>query len=566
MRSRILALMMLTAIIVAVLATAVGHAQNLNSATARLCNGLPYLCEKGFDEVTFPGNHNSGSGAGNFCGDPHPDCLRYCQDTSCEWWTCASSCWYRNQGKTITGQLEFGIRYFDIDVCICHDTLVTCHKEPTGPKIEQMLDEFDLFLNQPENRNEVIVLTFGDQRDNSEGDLQPMLYQHLLRWAPWAQTQGSLENTELTIFDGRGMKPGGPWPTIGDLVDTNQRIIVFVRDIVYEGLSKNIGVLSERDHIFDTWKDNLYCTWDDVTCNCGPMVSSVAEKCNTAPTDKLVLISAFCSLPASMCLSRHAYCCQGLLDDALNVCKEALEERIPNFIIADWTQNDDHKRNIVQVVKYFNQEILKEQDNALDISNNAASYIGFESNRNGKMISVESEDERIWFYTQRLTDKALWKWEKLDGTGGDLEYGSKICLQSKHDGRYLSSQGGDIGVSVDRSDDAQWTITSPSGSVGPVQAGDQICLYSVAKGLYVRAEKYSLKLESHCLSDEWWYVHADWNDSDEDRVIDEGDNCPDTYNPEQKDTDGDGVGDVCDPVANGGGGGGCLIGTLPWDL
>ena len=35
-------------------------------------------------------------------------------------------------------------------------------------------------------------------------------------------------------------------------------------------------------------------------------------------------------------------------------------------------------------------------------------------------------------------------------------------------------------------------------------------------------------------------------DSEGDTVADDQDNCPDVYNPEQTDTDGDGMGDACD--------------------
>jgi hypothetical protein len=571
MRSKILALMMLTAIIV--LDIAVGHAQNLNSSTARLCNGLPYLCERRFDEVTFPGNHNAGSGAGGFLHD----CGGHI----------ASSCLWRNQGKTITEQLEFGIRYFDIDtcacgdICTCEDELITCHGGggwAMGPSIERMFDEFDAFLKLEENRNEVIVLTFGDQFESGWYSLQWMLYNQLLRWEP---TTERLENRDLTIFK---KNPEDPWPTLGYLVDTNQRIVVFLRkpggmphnqiDPELKLLFEEMGVLSERDHIFDTWRSR------ECSVSCYGVVPNTYEECFEAPSDKLVLITVNCS--SGLCLSELAFLCQRHLLAPLERCRCGLSKlpynctpplsgRIPNFITADWTQNVLKAEytvwpvspNIVNVVKYFNQKILKEHDKALVISNDAANHIGFESYRNGKMISAGIE-----FNTQSLTVNELWKYEKYVHDQPEhleyLEYGKSICLKSKSNDKYLRARWWDdtrngLYESNWCRGDEEWRIERydpenpyPKNTEGFVQAGDPICLYSVQHDRYVRARDYDLKLQVHCETDEKFYIHAGWNDSDEDRVIDEGDNCPDTYNPEQEDTDEDGKGDACDtdPVAD----------------
>jgi rhodanese-related sulfurtransferase len=46
---------------------------------------------------------------------------------------------------------------------------------------------------------------------------------------------------------------------------------------------------------------------------------------------------------------------------------------------------------------------------------------------------------------------------------------------------------------------------------------------------------------------QWKWDTADCRDSDRDGINDDRDNCPTQYNPSQSDSDGDGVGNVCDP-------------------
>ena len=67
-----------------------------SSLAEQKCNGLAGLCKLKLDQVTLAGTHNSGAG---FDG-----VLKYGSGVA------ALSCFYRNQGASITGQLDLGIR------------------------------------------------------------------------------------------------------------------------------------------------------------------------------------------------------------------------------------------------------------------------------------------------------------------------------------------------------------------------------------------------------------------------------------------------------------------------
>ena len=69
-------------------------------SSARVCttvNGVAGACDLLMNQFTFAGTHNSGVGA--WGGVWHWSGIQ------------ASSCWYRSQDKSITEQMELGIRY-----------------------------------------------------------------------------------------------------------------------------------------------------------------------------------------------------------------------------------------------------------------------------------------------------------------------------------------------------------------------------------------------------------------------------------------------------------------------
>ena len=102
--------------------------------SATKCNGLKDLCDLKLDQVTFAGSHNAGSG---FDGILH-------------YWSggAVSSCSYRNHGLSFDKQLDFGVRFFDVDTCWDTDNNETlnCHC-PKG-KTALMLDQSKKVLNK----------------------------------------------------------------------------------------------------------------------------------------------------------------------------------------------------------------------------------------------------------------------------------------------------------------------------------------------------------------------------------------------------------------------------------
>jgi hypothetical protein len=312
----------------------------------RICNGLPYMCEMPFDEVVFPGNHNAGAHNLKWCsgGGGVPDCS------------------WQNHGVTPTTQINYGIRYFDIDMCGCDNELVTCHGTDgaSGWTFSTIFTKFDDFLNSPINRNEVIVITVGDINGN-KAILQNTLSRVL---ELWTERSGSLDAGELTIFT---KSPGDPWPTLGYLVDSNRRIIFFVRDVL--PVLEDIGVLSERDYIFDTYRHEWIkvlgdCDFYDEKLLCGTNPRIVTyDRCAVADPDKLVLISVMAS--HGLCISEMAGCCNPWIDNCITACMEArarstgkpLLESTPNFIVADYTYSQG---NMIGPVRDINLWILQE--------------------------------------------------------------------------------------------------------------------------------------------------------------------------------------------------------------
>jgi hypothetical protein len=208
------------------------------------------------------------------------------------------------------------------------------------------------------------------------------LYGELAR--RWAPTLERLGNGELTIFK---KSPGNPWPSLGYLVDTNQRIVVFVRNASVP--LQDLGALSERDRIYDTWQSR------GCTSSCSGVVDDTYLECLIAPADKLILITVNCSY--GLCLSDLAGLCDQHIGPSMLACTSArvavtqsvaLGDVTPNFIVADWTQQHG---NIVADVRNFNWWILVQNGFPLGSSGALANELGLKRFGSGEMNSTGFE-------------------------------------------------------------------------------------------------------------------------------------------------------------------------------
>ena len=129
-----------------------------------ICNGMAEFCDLKINHVTFAGTHNSGAGF---------DGILY-YHTAIGMSFPAMSCWYRNQGQSITQQLDNGIRYFDIDTCYVDSGRWqhgpwTFHSDAYGGTVAKILKQIDEWMRR--NLNEVVIIKFGRDTINSKAEM-----------------------------------------------------------------------------------------------------------------------------------------------------------------------------------------------------------------------------------------------------------------------------------------------------------------------------------------------------------------------------------------------------------
>ena len=182
----------------------------------RTCNGLAVLCDKPLDEVLFAGTHNAMS-------------------SSEDGWN------FPNQEFSFTRQLDDGIRGLNFDTYLWNDEAYLCHSfcELGSMTLVEGVTRIANFLET--HPNEVVVITLQSALDTQptlqafeQADLRDLLHHH---------------------------EVGYEWATLGELIDLNERVVLFSNS----GAGEDEGYLDQWTH----WIDNPFSAQSNEDFSCG---------------------------------------------------------------------------------------------------------------------------------------------------------------------------------------------------------------------------------------------------------------------------------------------------------
>ena len=115
------------------------------------------MCELRYNQITLPGTHNSGAWD-----------LKLRDNSN------VVKCVFENHGLNITGQLDFGIRFFDFDLCLVTEDEATetvpaglwsCHSVAYSETISMILTRIDTWLKNINNRDQIVSVFFNGDYD-----------------------------------------------------------------------------------------------------------------------------------------------------------------------------------------------------------------------------------------------------------------------------------------------------------------------------------------------------------------------------------------------------------------
>ncbi|CAJ0841856.1 10566_t:CDS:2, partial [Entrophospora sp. SA101] len=201
-----------------------------------LCDGFNNVCKTSNAicyawNIVCKGSGNACNIWGDACNIKIPDWVLTCF-------------WENNPGYDLTRQLKDGIRLFDLDTCLINgdnERVVLCHgmglSRALGQELDTAFKAFRDFID--ENPNEIITLEFGDI-DGNGGIISNYLQNKLAEYFIDSTTGHILMYT---------MNSDTTWPTLREMIQNNQRIVIFFGTL-YNQLTNKVNWIQYTDDWF----------------------------------------------------------------------------------------------------------------------------------------------------------------------------------------------------------------------------------------------------------------------------------------------------------------------------
>lgn len=223
-----------------------------------------------------------------------------------------------NQNDSVTSQLENGVRglmldMYDFmnDIWLCHSFGGKCYNFTAFQPAINVLKEIQTFLEA--NPSEIVTIFIEDYVSSSQGLTKLFSASGLSKY----------------LFPvSRMPKNGGDWPTVDDMAQKNQRLVIFTSKSSKEASE---GIAYEWRYVVE----NQYGSDGMIAGSCPNRAES--SPMNTT-TKSLVLMNYFLTNPneTMACVDNSA-----TLISMTNTCYQAAGKRWPNFIAVDFYQLSD---------------------------------------------------------------------------------------------------------------------------------------------------------------------------------------------------------------------------------